>query len=230
MKHQVAIVDDHLLIAKAIGSIINNFSSFETLYEVENGKVLIDKLRNFPKKPELILMDISMPEMNGFETTEWLKEHHPEITVMALSVQDDEDSLIKMIKAGAKGYLHKNVHPSELELALKTIIEKGIYFPNWATSKVFANLSKKETTSSFAEVKINDREMEFLKHTCSELTYKEIADLMCCSPRTVKKASEQLRSEAHIIPNLIFYQIFAKMALKVALGRITAEAFSKTGL
>ncbi|MCP9762779.1 response regulator transcription factor [Lacihabitans soyangensis] len=192
MKHQVAIVDDHLLIAKAIGSIINNFSGFETIYEVENGKVLIEKLKNNSNKPELILMDISMPEMNGFETTEWLTEQHPEITVMALSVQDDEDSLIKMIKAGAKGYLHKNVHPAELELALKTIIDRGMYFPNWATSKVFANISKKDTTNSIAEIKINDREMEFLKHTCSELTYKEIADIMCCSPRTVEGYRDSL--------------------------------------
>ena len=192
MKHQVAIVDDHLLIAKAIGSIINNFSGFETIYEVENGKVLIEKLKNYPKRPEIILMDISMPEMNGFETTEWLKEQNPEITVMALSVQDDEDSLIKMIKAGAKGYLHKNVHPAELELALKTIIDRGMYFPNWATSKVFANISKKETPSSITEIKINDRELEFLKHTCSELTYKEIADIMCCSPRTVEGYRDSL--------------------------------------
>jgi DNA-binding NarL/FixJ family response regulator len=192
MKHQVAIVDDHLLIAKAIGSIINNFNGFETIYEVENGKVLIEKLKNYPKRPEIILMDISMPEMNGFETTEWLKEQNPEITVMALSVQDDEDSLIKMIKAGAKGYLHKNVHPAELELALKTIIDRGMYFPNWATSKVFANISKKETSSTITEIKINDRELEFLKHTCSELTYKEIADIMCCSPRTVEGYRDSL--------------------------------------
>ncbi len=78
--------------------------------------------------------------MDGFETANWLKETHPQILIMALSMQDDEQSLIKMIKSGAKGYLLKNVHPAELEKALNSLVKNGSYYPNWVTSKVLTAL------------------------------------------------------------------------------------------
>ncbi|WP_394995465.1 response regulator [Emticicia sp.] len=186
MTYKVVVVDDHLLIAKAISSIIEGFSGFEVLYEAENGKVLIDKFKVRVNIPDIVLMDISMPIMNGFETTQWLTDNYPDILVMALSVQDDDESLIKMIKSGAKGYLHKNVHPAELEIALKTLIDKGMYFPAWATSKIFMSISKKDDKKTTNEIKLSDRELAFLNFVCTELTYKEIADRMCCSPRTVE--------------------------------------------
>lgn len=198
MTYKVVVVDDHLLIAKAISSIIEGFSGFEVLYEAENGKVLMDKFKVRVNIPDIVLMDISMPIMNGFETTQWLTDNYPDIVVMALSVQDDDDSLIKMIKAGAKGYLHKNVHPTELEMALKNLVDKGIYFPAWATSKVFMNLSKKEDKKTMNEVKLSERELEFLSYVCTELTYKEIADRMCCSPRTVEGYRDALFEKLEI--------------------------------
>ncbi len=185
MKYKIVVVDDHFLIAKAISSIIEGFSGFEVLYEVENGKVLIEKFWHPNNIPDIVLMDISMPVMNGFETTQWLTDNHPEIAIMALSVQDDDDSLIKMIKAGAKGYLHKNVHPVELEQALKTLVEKGMYFPSWATSKIFLNISKKDDKYNSNQIRLSEREIEFLGYVCTELTYKEIAEQMSCSHRTI---------------------------------------------
>lgn len=198
MTYKIVVVDDHLLIAKAISSIIEGFSGFEVLYEAENGKVLMDKFKARVNIPDIILMDISMPIMNGFETTQWLTDNYPDIVVMALSVQDDDDSLIKMIKAGAKGYLHKNVHPAELEMALRILIDKGMYFPAWATSKVFMNLSKKDVKKTFNEIKLSERELEFLSYVCTELTYKEIADRMCCSPRTVEGYRDALFEKLEI--------------------------------
>ncbi|GGD44597.1 DNA-binding response regulator [Emticicia aquatilis] len=198
MTYKVVVVDDHLLIAKAISSIIEGFSGFEVLYEAENGKVLMDKFKVRVNIPDIVLMDISMPIMNGFETTQWLTDNYPDIVVMALSVQDDDDSLIKMIKAGAKGYLHKNVHPTELEVALKNLVDKGMYFPAWATSKVFMNLSKKDERKTINEIKLSERELEFLSYVCTELTYKEIADRMCCSPRTVEGYRDALFEKLEI--------------------------------
>ncbi len=198
MTYKIAVVDDHLLIAKAISSIIEGFSGFEVLYEAENGKVLQDKFKVRFNIPDIVLMDISMPIMNGFETTQWLTDNYPDIVVMALSVQDDDDSLIKMIKAGAKGYLHKNVHPAELETALKTLVDKGMYFPAWATSKVFMNISKKDEKKSINALKLSERELEFLSYVCTELTYKEIADRMCCSPRTVEGYRDALFEKLEI--------------------------------
>ncbi|MFN3851482.1 MAG: response regulator [Spirosomataceae bacterium] len=186
MTYKIVIVDDHLLIAKAISSIIDGFRGFEVLYEADNGESLIKKFNVPINIPDIILMDISMPIMDGFETTQWLTDNYPEISVIALSVQDDEESLIKMIKAGAKGYLHKNVHPTELENALRTLIDKGMYFPSWATSRVFMNMARKESPQNLKTLKISERELEFLKYVCTELTYKEIADRMNCSPRTVE--------------------------------------------
>jgi DNA-binding NarL/FixJ family response regulator len=140
MKYKVAIADDHLLIAKAISSIVEGFKDFEVLYEVENGKVLQERMENSVSKPDIVLLDISMPVMDGFATAQWLRENHPAVLIMALSVQDDDESLIKMIKAGARGYLHKNVHPAELEKALQTLVSKGMYYPDWATSRVFIKM------------------------------------------------------------------------------------------
>ena len=115
MTNTIVIVDDHLLIAKAITSIIEQFKNFIVLYESENGRELIEKFKQKKNIPDLVLLDISMPVMDGFETATWLKLNHPEVKVIVLTMQGDDESLIKMIKAGTLGYLNKNVHPAELE-------------------------------------------------------------------------------------------------------------------
>jgi DNA-binding NarL/FixJ family response regulator len=190
MTHSIAIIDDHILIAKAITGIIENFKQFDVLYECENGKVLLEKLALKKNIPDIVLLDISMPIMDGFTTAEWLRDHHPQILVMALSMQDDEQSLIKMVKAGAKGYLLKNVHPIELEKALNALVKNGTYFPEWAASKVFMSLSKPATnTDNFS---ITAREKEFLQYSTTEMGYKEIAEKMFCSPRTVESYRDAL--------------------------------------
>ena len=130
MKRSIVIIDDHILIANALSSIISNFSQFEVLYVCENGQDFQDKLQKKNTVPDLVLLDISMPIMDGFDTAKWIKATHPEVLIMALSMQDDDDSLIKMIKNGAKGYMLKNVHPTELEKALNTIVDKGTTFQN----------------------------------------------------------------------------------------------------
>ena len=202
MQHTIAIVDDHILIAKALSGIIENFKQFEVLYECENGKMLQEKLLVKKNIPDIVLLDISMPVMDGFETATWLKEIHPEILVIALSMQDDEQSLIKMIKCGAKGYLLKNVHPTELEKALNALVKNGSYYPDWATSKVFNSLSAEPKANANA-VNITEREKEFLQYTITEMGYKEIAEKMFCSPRTIESYRDSL---------------FEKLGLKTRVG------------
>jgi DNA-binding NarL/FixJ family response regulator len=191
MKKTIVIVDDHLLIAKAIASIIEEFDGYEVLYEAENGSNLIDQFSVKKNIPDIVLLDISMPVMDGFETSAWLKENHPAIKVMALTMQGDDDSLIKMIKAGATGYLNKNVHPTELEKALHAISEKGFYYPDWATSRVLHALVN-EGAIAEKSIKLTDRETEFLKYSCTELTYKEIGEKMFCSARTVESYRDSM--------------------------------------
>jgi DNA-binding NarL/FixJ family response regulator len=190
MTHSIAIIDDHILIAKAITGIIENFKQFNVLYECENGKVLLEKLQVKKNIPDVVLLDISMPVMDGFATAEWLRDNQPQILVMALSMQDDEQSLIKMVKAGAKGYLLKNVHPTELEMALNALVKNGSYFPEWAASKVFMSLSKPSIKND--NFYITAREKEFLQYSITEMSYKEIAEKMFCSPRTVESYRDSL--------------------------------------
>lgn len=193
MKYRIVIVDDHILIAKAIASILANFSQFEVLYECENGKVLQDRFSIESNIPDLVLLDISMPVMDGFETAKWLKKKHPGVKIMALSMQDDEENLFKMIKCGATGYLLKNVHPTELELALNAMRDKGTYYPDWATNKVFASLrSEAQVVEEQERHPINDREKEFLSWITSDLSYKEIAVEMSCSVRTIESYRDNL--------------------------------------
>ena len=200
MKHSIVIVDDHILIAKALGSIMSNFEDFEVMYECENGKDLQEKFTIKSNIPSIVLLDISMPIMDGFETSKWLKENHPNILVLALSMQDDEQSLIKMIKNGARGYLLKNVSPSELETALKTIIHKGFYYPDWASNIVFSNMmntTPKPNTTSLS-VDLSDREKEFLKLCITDMSYKEISEKMYCSPRTIESYRNSLCEKLNI--------------------------------
>lgn len=190
MKKSIVIVDDYVLITNALSSIISNFHSFEVLYACENGKDLQDKFET-NTIPDIILLDISMPIMDRFETAKWLKETHPNILIMALSMQDDEQSLIKMIKNGTKGYMLKNVHPTELENALLKLVSNGHYFPEWAASKVFTSIGD-DSIDAESKIILSDREKEFLKYTVTEMNYREISEKMFCSPRTIENYRDSL--------------------------------------
>lgn len=200
MKHSIVIVDDHILISKALGSIMSNFEDFQVLYECENGKELQEKLIFKKNIPSIVLLDISMPVMDGFETSKWLREHHPNVLVLALSMQDDELSLLRMIKNGARGYLLKNVSPSELETALKTLIIKGYYYPDWASKIIFSNMMSNEIEQNSASqhLGLSDREKEFLKLCITEMNYKEISEKMFCSPRTIESYRNSLCEKLNI--------------------------------
>ena len=192
MQYTIAIADDHILIAKALAGIIENFSHYKVLYEVEHGQALIEKFKQPKNIPDIVLLDINMPVMDGFDTARWLKEHHPEILVLALSMQDDEETLIKMIKSGANGYLLKNVHPAELEKALDSLVSKGFFFAEWASNKMLHNIIADKNKDITNKVELNAREIEFLQYAATELTYKEIAEKMICSPRTVESYRDAL--------------------------------------
>ena len=191
MEHTIVIVDDHLMIAEALAGSIEKMSRYNVLFQAANGKVLVEKFKNKKNIPDIILLDITMPEMDGFETAKWLKENHPHVLILALSMQDDEQTIIKMLKCGAHGYLVKSAHPTELETALDSIVAKGYYYPEWVTGKIIKSLAtagENEATT----VKLSERENEFLQYVASELTYKEIAEKMFCSPRTVESYRDAL--------------------------------------
>jgi len=181
MKYAVAVVDDHVLLSQAIGGLVDSFDNFETLFLCNNGQELLELLKSTKRIPDVILMDVNMPILNGIETTRLLKQHYPDIHVLALSIEENENTILKMLRAGAKGYLMKDTKKEVLQEALLTIIEKGYYHTNTTTQILVGQLDENKKA-----VVLKEREIEFIKQACTELTYKEIASAMCLSPKTIE--------------------------------------------
>ena len=180
----IAIVDDHTLMSKALENMIAENPQYKVVMNHPNGEDFIEALEKTADLPAVVLMDINMPFKNGIETTEWLSEHYPDIKVIALTMEDDEKVLIKMLKAGAKGYLLKDMQPSILFQAIDTVFEKGSFYTDFVAQKLLkVKTEDLKNQSLLSELK--EREIEFIKLACSELTYKEIADKMCLSPKTI---------------------------------------------
>ena len=182
---QIAIADDHILLRKGLASLVQNFG-YAVILEADNGRELLDKITK-GVLPDLVLMDINMPEMNGYDSTLWLKQNHPEIKVLALSMYDDETAIIRMLKNGAKGYILKDAEPGELHSAMESVLNKGFYYSEMVTGRMMHTIADMddEQTGIKKLQSLTDRELEFLKLACSEMTYKEIAVRMFLSPRTI---------------------------------------------
>ncbi|NML69822.1 response regulator transcription factor [Chryseobacterium sp. RP-3-3] len=180
----IAIVDDHTLMSKALENMIMENPQYSVIMNHPNGEDFIAALEKASELPAVVLMDINMPYKNGIETTEWLTEHHPNIKVIALTMEDDEKVLIKMLKAGAKGYLLKDMQPSILFQAIDTVFDKGSFYTDFVAQKLLKVKTEDIKTASLLS-ELKEREKEFIKWACSELTYKEIADKMFLSPKTI---------------------------------------------
>lgn len=185
-KIKVVLVDDHILLRNGLANLISSFDRYDVLFEANNGKDFLARLRA-TNLPDIVLLDINMPEMDGYETSLWLKKNHPQIKVLALSMYDNEASIIRMLKNGAKGYILKDIDPLEFKAALDSLVRKGFYYSDLVTGKLIHAVNSFEEPKSTGKtlIQLNDRELEFLKLACTEMTYKEIADKMFVSPRTV---------------------------------------------
>jgi DNA-binding NarL/FixJ family response regulator len=183
----VVLVDDHVLLRNGLASVIRSFGRFDVLFEASDGKDLIRQLKT-SRRPDIILLDIGMPEMDGYETACYLREHFPDIRVLALTMTDTDSSVARMLKNGAKGYVLKDIDAHGLEQALDSIADKGSYYTETITEKLIDTVSRLQEPGQrhFRNMlTLNDRELEFMKLVCTEWTYKEIADRMYLSPRTI---------------------------------------------
>ncbi|KUJ63040.1 two-component system response regulator [Flavobacteriaceae bacterium CRH] len=210
-KNKIIIVDDHLLFSQSLELLINSFKDFEVINHFENGKVFISYLQeNVDTEADLILLDVNMPVLDGISTMKWIKENMPELRVIALSVNDDEEVIIKMITNGAKGYLLKDTSPEIFRDAIESVIQKGFYF----TELVSGMLVKKANDDS-KKVNLKEKEIVFIKHACTEKTYKEIASEMCLSPKTIDGYRECLFDKLEIKTRigLVLYAIKHKIVL-----------------
>ncbi len=209
-KADIVLVDDHGLLRNGLAGLIESFGEFNILFEADNGKDFIDKLKLKPS-PQAVLMDIHMPEMDGYEACLWLKNNRPEIKVLALSMYDNESAVIRMFKAGAKGYILKDCDPAELKTALHSIILKGFYYSEMVTGKLIHTINSMESEEGDAKsiIHLSEREVSFLKLICTESTYKEIAEKMFLSPRTIDGYRDDLfqKLNAKTRVGLVMYAI-----------------------
>jgi DNA-binding NarL/FixJ family response regulator len=186
---KIGIVDDHQLFAKSLSLMLASFKNYQIVVEALNGKDLQEKLADKKIIPEIMLIDVNMPIMNGIETAKWMHKKYPSIKMVALSMNDEDRIIIDMLKAGCCAYLLKDTHPNELENALTEIIEKGFYNAD-ATNVNYRSILQMDKEKEL--MNITEREKVFLKLACSDFTYKEIAKQMNVSHRTIDGYREEL--------------------------------------
>ena len=181
----MALADDHVLLRNGLAGLVANLG-YTVLFECSNGKELVEKIDK-SNLPDIVLMDINMPEMDGYETALWLKNNYPQVSVLALSMYDDESAIIRMLKNGAKGYITKDADPLELRRAIDDVLTRGVHYSDIVTGKLLHSIYQLDEPDAGTRqlVNLNEREIEFLKLASTEMTYKEIAGSMHLSPRTI---------------------------------------------
>jgi DNA-binding NarL/FixJ family response regulator len=183
-EYDVVIADDHTLMRNALARLVSSFDKYNVIFEAGNGKEVMEIIKLLGI-PQIILLDISMPIMDGFETAKWLTRNYPQVKILSLSMQTDEASIIRMMRLGAKGYLMKNVEPEELNIALDAVIEKDFYMSEIVSGKIVNGLHK-DYDQPMEPVLLAEKEKDFLRLVCTELNYREIAEKMFISHRTVE--------------------------------------------
>ncbi len=192
-KLTVALVDDHSMLRNGLAILVNDLDGYEVVLQSDDGLEFTNNITQQKLSPDIILLDVSMPHMDGFETAKWISTNLPLAKILVLSMFDDEKSIIKMIRNGAKGYILKDSEPQELEIALNDIAYKGYHYSDLVNGKLIHAVNKlDEQSEEERHSKLTGREIEFLKLSCSEMTYKEIANIMYLSVRTIEGYRDNL--------------------------------------
>jgi len=191
MKKTIVIVDDHNLFAQSLQGLVNSYQDYEVIKVLKNGQELLDYFNANNKRPDILLLDIRMPIMDGMATMAWLKDNFPEQKTLALTMEHDENIIINMVRMGCRGYLLKDIEPEEFLYALESVATSGYYF-----SEEIVEVMDHPSSKNYGD--LSNREMEFLNHACSEKTYKEVAEVMNLSPKTIDGYRESLFSKLQV--------------------------------
>ncbi len=188
----IALADDHVLLRKGLADLVSK-QGYNVLFQADNGEEFLEKLKTSPE-PDVVLLDINMPKKDGYETALWLKRNKPGIKVLALSMYDDEKAIIRMLKNGARGYILKDAEPSDLKAAIESVLTRGFHYSEMVTGKLIhsINAMSEDDNEIKSTLGLSEREITFLKLAATELTYKEIAEQMHLSPRTIDGYRDEL--------------------------------------
>ncbi|MBN9382111.1 MAG: response regulator transcription factor [Chitinophagaceae bacterium] len=198
---KIGIIDDHNLFRKGLIKLINlgdKHNKYTILFEAANGQDLKDKLK---KKllPDIVLMDIDMPDMDGYEAVAWLRKFYPEVNILVVTMFGTEASILKMLRLGVKGYISKDIEIEDLHNALLAIESKGFYYSDLVASVMAQEIQSKHIQSaSGTPSELSENEREFVKLACTDMTYTQIAEKMNLSPKTIEGYREALFSRFNV--------------------------------
>jgi two-component system, NarL family, invasion response regulator UvrY len=189
---KIAMIDDHILIRDALAGTIAGFEKCRVVLLAQHGKEFIEKLQP-DNLPQLAILDLNMPTLNGYETSKWLKKHYPQIRVLILSMHDSEIALIQLLQVGVRGFVRKDMHPHELKEAIHSVMDSGYYYSFNSTGKALIQFTKQAGKNRIRlSPALTNNELTFLRLVSTDLTYKEIAVKMNISPRTVDNYRDSL--------------------------------------
>ncbi len=183
-KIKIILADDHVLLRDALASLINSFNEFDVIEVASNGREVIQYLEK-GKKPQLVILDLNMPEMDGYETAKVIAENYPGIHVLILTMYDSELLLIRLLQVGIRGFIKKDIHPFELKKALLQVAEDHFYYSFTSLDKLTHLIKKNEGVETRKAGFLSDAEIRFMQLCSSEMTYKEIANVMELTPKQV---------------------------------------------
>jgi DNA-binding NarL/FixJ family response regulator len=206
---KVAIADDHKIFRKGVILSLRPYTNIKFVMEAENGVELLDGIAG--ADPDVVLMDLRMPQKDGIETTKILSKQYPKTHVIVLSMYEDERFVYHLMENGAHGYLLKNAEPQEIRKAIIDVHEKGYYLNNFVNRILLKRSHAKQKTAPTlnSEITLNEREKDVLKFICMEFTAQEIAQKMEISPRTVEAIKDRLmeRFGSKNTAGLVFFAV-----------------------
>lgn len=205
-KHGVILVDDHTLFRNGLKILLNNLSDYVVVGEAANGLEFLDLLEN--QQPDLVLLDIDMPVMDGIEAARKALHKYPDLKIITLSMYGEEDYYYKMVDAGVKGFLLKNSDINEVKTALQTVLDGGSYFSSELLQTLVNSLRSSKSNKETQTI-LSERETEILILICQGLSNQEIAEELFISKRTVDKHRANIleKSDSKNTAQLVMYAI-----------------------
>lgn len=218
MSDQIKIIlaDDEVLFRQGVAFILQREKNFEILFEASDGAELVEYLnRNEQQLPDIILMDLKMPMLNGVEATKLIHRQYPQIRIIALTSYDSKPFIANMVQVGAASYLVKNATPTEMLFTINEVMNKGFYYNDFVMQVVNENMiqDQKKSKTNLDDDYLTNREIEILRLICSQMSTNEIADKLFISPRTVEghRNNLLLKTDSKNVAGLVVYAIQNKI-------------------